>query len=107
MAVEVALTACIAGDPLKSWTDGSEPNDEWEDQSHSFNSIDEAKSWIETLDSRSTTHVRLLVDGDPIYIKDRGDDLASAHVPTSEELQLAERESVPVAPVALLPRTAQ
>jgi len=77
---QVTLTACVAGNPLKAWRDGEEPNDVWEDQTHDFgDDLEAAKTWIRGLDPRVTTHVVLLADGTPIYAADAADDLDAAH----------------------------
>lgn len=115
----VELVACISGNPLKAWhgTTGDDdkvhvPDDEWQDQSHDFDDLDAAKSFIEGLPEQTTTHVVLVHHGDDgdevLYRQDAGhDDLEAAApgvVPWSEQPVVTEQDDeVPDAP-PLLPR---
>lgn len=53
------MTACVAGNPLKAWAGGTEPDDEWEDQTHEFDDLEAAKAFITGLHHQTTTHVVL------------------------------------------------
>lgn len=85
----VTLVACIAGNPFKAWHGSTGPDDavnipddEWQDQTHDFASLDDAKSFIRALPVETTTHVVLTRVGDDgtetLYVQDFGDDLESA-----------------------------
>lgn len=106
MAARVTLIAMVAGTraqdsldgpPSETWLEAS-PTDEWQDQTHEFDTLDDAKAFVRDLDPRITTHVVIEAEGHEVYVKDRGDDLDTAHVPTAEELAAAEAEAAPPAP---------
>jgi len=92
-AARVTLTACVAGNPLKAWRDGTDPDDVWQDQSHDFDDVEAAKAFVRGLHPDTTTHVVLYGTDDDgehvLYRKDHGeDDLDAAGVgvvPPSEQ----------------------
>lgn len=98
----VTLTACVAGNPLKAWRGGTDPDDEWQDQRHEFDELADAKAFVGELHPDVTTHVELLgPDGEVLYRKDAGDDLDAAEPgvePQSSETEKVTVETVPAAP---------
>lgn len=70
----VDLIALVAGNPNKAWREGTEPDDVWEDQSHSFTSLEDAKDFIRSLPEAGTTHVKLFADDEQIFEQDAGAD---------------------------------
>lgn len=66
----VTLDACVAGNPLKAWRGGTDPDDVWEVQSHNFDDLDAAKDFIRQLPEQTTTHVQLFADGGLIFDQD-------------------------------------
>lgn len=70
----VTLEACVAGNPHKAWKkrlpagelrddefapDREPPDDVWEQQTHDFTDLDDAKAFILGLPEETTTHVEL------------------------------------------------
>ncbi len=66
----VTLIALTAGNPLKAWRDGQEPDDVWEDQEYPFDDLDAAKDFIRSVTGDSTTHVKLFAGDELIYDQD-------------------------------------
>lgn len=101
----VQLVACVAGNPLKAWEgstglDDTEhvPDDEWQDQTHDFATLDEAKAFVAGLDGRVATHVQITHDGTVLFDQDAAHDLEAAHVPTVEELEAEAAAAAPPPP---------
>lgn len=111
MSARVELIAMVAGtraqdgldgEPTETWREGS-PTDEWQDQRHDFDSLDAAKDFVRSLDPRVSTHVVIYATDDEgteheVFVKDRGDDLDAAHVPTAAEIAAAEAAEAPAEP---------
>lgn len=110
-AYRVTLTACVSGNPLKAWRDGTEPDDVWQDQTHDFGGLDAAKAFIRGLHPDTSTHVVLESSEDnaawtPIYVQDFGeDDLDTAgpgEVPPSQAPPVPDAvDEIPAAPPLL------
>lgn len=108
----VTLVACVAGNPLKAWRGGTDPDDVWEDQTHLFADLDAAKAFIRGLPAETTTHVVLeaaIGDGDaavwtPIFVQDADAahlDAANIDVPMPHTVDAGgppEDDEVPEAP---------
>lgn len=77
----VTLVACVDGNPLKAWRGDSDPDDVWEEQTYTFGDLETAKSFLRGLPEQTTTHVKLLVDGEPIFDQDAGADHLDAAEP--------------------------
>lgn len=125
----VTMEACIAGNPHKAWRvrlpagetnddalapDREPPDDVWEKQEHSFDSIDAARDFIRGLPAETTTHVELYADDELIYVQDAdADHLDNAdagvempHTITSAN-PLDEDDTVPDAPPLVAPQGAK
>jgi hypothetical protein len=57
--VKVNLVALVAGNPRKGWRGGTPPDDVWEDQAHTFDTLDAAKTFVAGLHPEATTHVTI------------------------------------------------
>ncbi len=87
---------CIAGNPTKAWlgTTGEDdtehvPDDVWQEQSHTFGTLDEAKDFIRGLNPTMSTHIALLdADGTTLVYMDSDadhlDEAAPGVIPPSQ-----------------------
>ena len=108
MNYRVTLTACTAGNPLKAWRGGTDPDDVWEDQSRDFADLDAAKEFIRGLPEQTTTHVKLYADDELIFEQDADNDhldTADAGVPMPHTVTsvnaLDANDDIPEAPPLL------
>lgn len=100
---EVNLIALTEGNPLKAWAgstgpDDTEhvPDDVWQDQTHQFGTLEDAKAFVAGLHPDATTHVELSDESGVLYRQDAGDDLDAVEagvVPLSGQ-QAASTETV-------------
>lgn len=112
-ALRVTLEACVDGNPLKAWRDGTDPDDVWEPQTHDFDQLAAARSFIVGLHPQTSTHVELhVIDGADtlvVYRQDAGDDLTAVEqllgnlddVDLEQVKALLEREEAPLADAAV------
>jgi hypothetical protein len=95
MGYQVVGVFCVEGNPTQAWngTEGEDdevhvPNDVWQEQTHEFDDIDEAKDFIRGLEPQMTTHVALESDGEVLCYMDSDadhlDDAAPGVLPPSQ-----------------------